>query len=265
MMTALTAMLRPFLPLAAWLCIAPAHALQALDDEQMSEITGQEGISIGLELRVNADANGDPLTGALSNARPGLGNDINCGATIGGGPCTFALQFANRPGDWLVFKNYSYALKVDQQYLDAAVLSEAADAGTYYNETETLPNTPFNRFQTRNGDCLLNTTDCTNGAVTDPGTGLSSAPAMRMSMPATTASYSRSGGAGGTGLSTGYDSILIGGTLGGLSAEFDGWDGGSAPGWQNPDSSSFLGLNIRDNNSSMAGIRVTGNVFLFGF
>lgn len=226
--------------LFAVLFAVPAWSLEALDDADLAGVTGQEGVSVRLELRVNADATGAPLSGGAG--------DINCLSGLDG-PCTFAVQFANRTNKWLVFKQYSYVLKVDNQYLDASTLNETGSNPAYFNAAESLPGTAGNsRFEDRSGVCLLTSCDVAT---------IQNLQAMRMSVPTTVSSYNRS-----TRVSSGYDSIQLGGTIGGLSAETIA--GGAIP-TNGVDNSSFLGLNIRDNNGNLGGVRLTGNVYLFGF
>lgn len=97
------------------LCLAPftiAKGLVALDDVAMASVTGREGIAIDLELTINADSNGSPLS-SLSDCA-GVGN-----------PCVLALQFANRTsggGEWLVIKDYYGVLRVNDLQLDGSRL-----------------------------------------------------------------------------------------------------------------------------------------------
>lgn len=234
----MTMMSRFAAPLLACLIAAPAVAMQAMEDSDLGDVVGQEGISIKLELRVNADAAGAPLSGA--------GDDINCNGLTG--PCTFSLGFANRPGEWLVFKEYYYALRVDNQYLDASTLSETGSNAAYFDAAESLPGTSGNsRFEDSSGTCLL------SGGCT--AANIATLQAMRMSVPATATSYDRTG----NGSSSGYTSVLLGGSVGGLAVQF------GATAYDTPTTASFLGLNIRDNNSNFAGVKLTGNVYLFGF
>ena len=85
---------------------ASASGLVPMDDAQLGLITGQEGIALDTEFRMNADANGN----ALAN----LGN---CSGV--GNPCTFSLQFNNRD-EWLVLKDIYGILKLNGLFIDAA-------------------------------------------------------------------------------------------------------------------------------------------------
>lgn len=86
-----------------------AGELRALDDSELSDVTGQEGIALDVELRINTDASGAPL--ASLNDCSGVGN-----------PCTLAVQFNNRlggGGEWLVLKDTYGLLRINNLWLDA--------------------------------------------------------------------------------------------------------------------------------------------------
>ena len=42
--------------------VSPVIAMEQLEDEQMANVTGQEGVALDLEFRVNADSDGNALS-----------------------------------------------------------------------------------------------------------------------------------------------------------------------------------------------------------
>lgn len=104
--------------LASLPVLASAAGLQPLDDQAMATVTGQAGIALDLELRVNADSNGAALA-SMDNCS-GVGNG-----------CILALQFANRNaggGEWLVLKDIFGVLRFRDLQLDGARLPAVASA-----------------------------------------------------------------------------------------------------------------------------------------
>ncbi|MDF1780443.1 MAG: hypothetical protein P1U67_04025 [Alcanivoracaceae bacterium] len=118
--------------------VAHSGELQALDEDALSGITGQSGIALDLELRINADATGAPLA-SLSNCT-GVGN-----------PCVMGIQFNNRGsggGEWLMLKDYYGIMKINSLHLDGAYTPGAAS-----------PYTNHSRFYNQSGtDCLTSGT-----------------------------------------------------------------------------------------------------------
>ncbi len=108
-------------------------SIQSLDDNALAEVTGQEGVAVDLEMRLNTDATGAPLA-TLSN----------CAGTFN--PCRLALQLNNRnsgAGEWLVIKDMYGKLNIRDLFLDEADL---ASSSTYLDA---------NRFRDKNGVCLI--------------------------------------------------------------------------------------------------------------
>jgi len=119
--------------------VSPALAMELLKDEQMANVTGQEGVALDLEFRVNADSDGNALD-SVGNCQ-GLAN-----------PCNLALQFANRDavgGEWLVLKDMYGVLRFNDLQLDGSRLPALSSA--FANPS---------RFEDQNGICLL-PNDCT--------------------------------------------------------------------------------------------------------
>lgn len=119
--------------------VSPALAMELLKDEQMANVTGQEGVALDLEFRVNADSDGNALA-SVGNCQ-GLAN-----------PCNLALQFANRDaagGEWLVLKDMYGVLRFNDLQLDGSRLPAVSSA--FANPS---------RFEDQSGNCLLPNT-CT--------------------------------------------------------------------------------------------------------
>lgn len=150
---------RALLPVACLLLPAAALAFDAggdeLSDGELSGVTGQEGISVDIEMRFNTDASGVPLA-SLSNCS-GLSN-----------PCRMALTFNNRPNEWLVLKDWYASAYIPKVYLDK---TNAPPATTSYKD--------LTRFQSAAGDCLLGSGHA--GACVDAD--INNQPAMKLSAP----------------------------------------------------------------------------------
>lgn len=218
-----------------------AFAMQPIDDEQLSEILGREGVAVELELRVNTDANGNPLNSMT-----------NCGS--GAGPfftseCRLGLQFEGFVNEWLVLRGVYGFMKIDRLTLDASLAGNSNSFGHF----------DASKFQDVNGVCLLNG-GCTQANVLNQ-------PAMAVSYPATTPAYS-------AGTSTGYDSFLLGFTvkeveiISGADSYLDGL-AGLDPNGITDANGSFLGLSIGDDSGSFAtnsaGFAIGGTAYVMGF
>lgn len=136
------------LALLALLAPAPALALEPLADGDLAQTTGQEGIAMFAELRINADTNGTPLTGAgMLAANPAA--FTNCGSltNFSSTGCRMALKFANRnelSGEWLVLKNFYGTLKVPLMYINSS-----------FTPASPTPYQNLDRFKDENGVPLL--------------------------------------------------------------------------------------------------------------
>lgn len=136
------------LPLNVW-----ATGLQPMDEEALGNVTGQEGIALDLELRQNADANGNPL--ASLDDCSGVGN-----------PCLMAVQFNNRTdlgGEWLMIKDFYGVIRMNDLWLDGA---DTPSSASPYSNPEI--------FRNGAGTCLLNS---------QPGCIPNNVPALMMHFP----------------------------------------------------------------------------------
>ncbi|MDQ8037824.1 MAG: hypothetical protein REI12_10400 [Pedobacter sp.] len=121
--------------MAAFNPVAVLADMVEMNQQDLSDATGQEGIAIELELRVNTtDSMGTPMTACT------LG--INA---AGSTACRLAMQFANRgsfssaqAGDeWTVWKGYYGTIRFPSIYLNAATNPSSAsgmeDLGRFTN------------------------------------------------------------------------------------------------------------------------------------
>ncbi len=112
-------------------------AFQALDDADLANITGQQGVLLNLALRNNVDASNTP---------------IGCTAVVGTpNPCRFGLEFAANAGTWLMLKEFYGTLQLKDLRLDTGFMPAIATGFQDYN-----------RFKDSAGTCLLagSPTDC---------------------------------------------------------------------------------------------------------
>ena len=221
------------------LFLAPTYAMQPMADEEMSGLVGREGVSLRLELLINAKADGSPMNGDV-----GAGEQIDCGDASD--PCRFAMEFAGRDDKWIVFKGYSGILRINDIRLDAqAELGAIGSNPAYFN---------IAKFQGIGGGCLL-PGGCTVG-------NLDVSPALRVSYPDTTPAFA-TGANPAAQVSSGFTSLEIGIILDGISVEFGNESVGPVANVNAP----FLGLNVGDvaYATAPAKIAIGGNALIFGF
>jgi hypothetical protein len=109
------------IPTVLCLCVqTQAQSLTALSEDDMSRVTGGEGIAMTLELGINASISGNDVT------------PIACPAQTA--DCRLALQFNDRSGIWAVIKDYYGLIRLKKVWIDAAVTpgSPSAYAGNPY-------------------------------------------------------------------------------------------------------------------------------------
>lgn len=119
---------RSILALAALLASASASAeLLAVSDEELSAVSGQQGVAVELDMKINLDpATNGPL------------------ASIPIGQRRFALSYNNRPDKWLVIKNYYARIFIPKLNLDG---TRTDASGTPYRDLDS--------FKDSNGNPLL--------------------------------------------------------------------------------------------------------------
>ncbi|MDF1637847.1 hypothetical protein [Alcanivorax jadensis] len=282
-MTPLSISLSPIL-LVIIFTLPPAHALEALDDQEMGAVTGQEGVMVSMEYYYNSMRTDNPATtgAGLSKCTDGGLGDMDCrlawqlsnrgnagSAGIynptnwtlpGGGGCNGSPTCK---GEWLVWKAGWASLSVNNLMLDAATLGDAessANAGdpdTGY-EAWLAPNLEpiYGSFVDSEGACLMPVGPSDGG-------GACTAAYMR-AMPALKTHYPNTGGTydSNTRTAAGFNDVRFGLEVTGLSAEYDS---ATQPGWMLNNGGSFTSLKIADNAGHQAGIAFGGDFYLYGF
>lgn len=228
--------------------VSQAQTLQPLSEDELSDITGQEGILISLEFYYNSEKTSDSST--TGRRLGGFCSTPDGNASLGNQNCRLAIQIANHEDHWVVAKNGHSSISVNRLSLDAAFLGDAGSASAantgYFNEK---------KFDPSGNNCLLGAGNCTTAYIEDM-------PALRTHYSETSGSYTP-----GTRTVSGYNDVRFGMYIEGMAVEFnsapgvqDGWQVGAAN-----DNGSFLGLNIADNNGHQAGIAFGGDFYLYGF
>jgi len=197
------------LALAAGLLAAGAHAasLQPLDDAQLSNVSGREGVSLDFDYGLNAFKEdttyngenykrGDPLPRSLLEDNPGLSDPAatvygwNGCARIGANEanaCSMAIGTNNRPGMWVILKDMWAVLKMHNFWIDSGRVGACTGTGANATCALNLPgsstytgtfamsnaNADETRFYDATGNCLL-------GGKTNGNCNMSGLPALVM-------------------------------------------------------------------------------------
>lgn len=119
------------LALATLLMVTPALALEPMEDEQLANVSGQEGVQLTLRLRNNVAANGTP---------------IGCSGLLN--PCRMGLEFSGREGIWLMLKDYYGVLAINDIRLEGDLLPAV---NTGFQDSS--------RFLGTSGTCLISGCD----------------------------------------------------------------------------------------------------------
>jgi len=100
---------------------AETAAMQALDEDEMSGVTGMQGVVLEFKLRNNVNAAFTPIGCTVAVGTPfGTPN-----------PCRMGLEFAARNGVWLMLKEFYGTLHLKDIRMDAGFMPAANTA--YYN------------------------------------------------------------------------------------------------------------------------------------
>lgn len=230
--------------------IAQAGKMEALSDEQLGGISGQEGVLLSLDYFLNSDpaADGAKLDSYCS------GNSVNC---------RFTWQIAGREdgeihsgltnpgsGEWLVYKDGYASLVVNKLKLDASFLGGAASAEPVAYEGF------FNAAKFQGVDSQGEAVCLLEGGCTE--SNIRNTPALKTH-------YSNSDPGSydpGSGTVTGYNDVLFGMRFDRLAIEYDT---AGVPGYNLDNNGSFMGLNIADNNGPQAKISFGGDFYMYGF
>lgn len=103
--------------------------LQSLDNQSLAEVSGQDGVGLSMEYRLNADASGTS----------------KCGGAIPLIECRIALSFNNRGSaasnnqEWLILKGVSGRVLIPYVALDAGTVTYSNDS----NVSTTIPAAVF--------------------------------------------------------------------------------------------------------------------------
>ena len=209
--------------------------MQALDDGKLSGVTGTgNGIAFDIVMQINTDASGTPTGSAAQITACQNG-------TAGGCPFRMAAQFENRPGGWLVMKDFFGMIKFNSLNLDAYMNPTTNTA--FYNKNR-FANAPFGATQTCMSD--VGSTAC------NPA-GMNS---FMFTFPS--ASFSNIG-------------MYV--NIGRMAVEFDNNVAGSCAsindttncGYVLDNRGSFAGIIMSDITQKMAQISVGGQVRVYGF
>lgn len=204
-----------------------------LADPSMSVVSGQDGISLELQMRLNTDQNGNPIGTGCGSASPNYSGGV-------AESCRMGLDWANRPNQWLVLKDFYGWLNITNIHLDSACTGVGSSyvSGICSGGTSTQYQ-DVTRFQDQTGHCLLN------------GSGSACPSGVANNLSAFQLSFPNSGSSFQTDIAWGL-------TIGGMALET------SVTGDSN---GSFLGLKMADHSAANAPARfqLDGHLKVFGF
>lgn len=257
-----------------------APALETLDDQALDAVQGRSGIALDLQMGLNATPVPGSVLPATAGANFAYGGPLSSlsGCTgVALNPCYLAVSFANRPNEWLAFKDSYFDAMLNNLHIDGGAL-QSDTSGTGYVDP-----TVFSVLSSTGGTKCAFTTSCTSSTAdkTAAQNFLNTQHALMTSFHCSTPptateaclgtgfSYTPSGtGATKTGTSSGYTDLMISLSIGRMAVEFSGLptDPITAPtSTANDNNGSFIGLAIHDNNSNFAGIHIGGRAYLYGF
>lgn len=211
--------------------VMAAGSLESLGDEELSDVSGREGIAVDMDLYLNSN----PASG-VSNGQP-LASLSNC-AGIGNG-CRIALQFNNRlnaGGEWLVLKDVYGSMLIRNLFIDGAFSQLAASS--YADST---------RFLSGAGVCLPNTAVAAGSCAS----AVLDKPMLQMSF--------QSVNAVGGNYTTFEPDLQLHLNIGRVAVEY------GATGYSSDARGSFMGVLISDTQQLRARADIDGRVFLTGF
>ncbi len=90
---------------------AVINDMQPLSEEAMSGISGQQGVALNIELRINMKEDGQPVDPSECP---------NVGALTGGSSCRLGLMLSDLPGAWITLKGFRGMNKFTNIRLDAS-------------------------------------------------------------------------------------------------------------------------------------------------
>jgi len=95
--------------------VMDAQTLVPMNDDEMAQVTGREGVQLTLRLRNNVSESGVP---------------VGCSGLLN--PCRMGIEFAGRSGIWLMLKDYYGTLEINDIRLESSYLPAV---GTAYQDT----------------------------------------------------------------------------------------------------------------------------------
>jgi len=192
-----------------------ASTLVPLDDAELESVTARDGIMFDIRSRNNVDASNNP---------------IGCAGLLN--PCRMGMEFTDRPGKWLMIKDFYGTLNLNSLRLDAAFMPSVNTV--YYDPS---------RFLASDGvTCLV------------PGCNPNGAPGIQLSYPSLP---SKAAGV--------YDDMVTFLNIGRLAIEFDS---GPTPGYmQDNNTGSVFAFRASDSSATNADMRIRfdGRAVVYGF
>lgn len=111
---------------------ALAGDMQALSEDALSSISGQEGIAMNLEIAINSTVSGNTVTPTACPANTA--------------DCRLAFQLNDRTNQWIVLKDYYGLIRLNKVWLDAATSDASASAYVYSSASDPVLVAVPNRF-----------------------------------------------------------------------------------------------------------------------
>lgn len=256
-----------------------ASALETLDDQALDAVQGRSGIALDMQMGLNATPVPGSVLPATAGANFTYGGPLASlsGCTGAGNPCYLAMSFANRPNEWLVFKDSYFDAMLNNLHIDGGALQNDTTGTGYVDPTV------FAVLSSAGGTQCVFTASCTTSNTDKTATtnainaqhGLmisfhcSTPPTASEACLGSGFSYTPSGtGATKTGTSAGYTDLMISLSIGRMAVEFTDIPTNpiKAPtSAANDVNGSFIGLAIHDNNSNFAGVHIGGRAYVYGF
>lgn len=236
----------------------------AMDDNALSQVQGKQGIALDMQLALNANPAPSSVLPATAGANTTYGGALSSLSSCTGtpNPCYVAIELANRPNQWLTFKDSYLDELVSNLHLDVGALQNDTTGTGYFNANV------FTNLSATGTQCAFSA-GCTT-------TTINGQHALQLSFHCPTPSTSTSTCQGtlpsyssSSKTSTGYTDILLSESIGRMAVEFT-TPGTSpniitAPTDSTDSNGSFIGLAIHDNNSNFAGLYVGGRAYVYGF
>lgn len=239
--------LQALLLLAAGL--ASASGLTPLDDDQLSVVTGREGVAMDFVYAMNAYHEdsagytaGDPITDTNHLTGDPLASLENCDGLMN--PCSLGITVNNRPGMWVMLKDLYGIQKINNFWLNGRETQAVSTVGSSVADE--------NRFKD-NGSCMLpggnSRTPCLPDSPSLPSLAMSYGPAIP----------------GGDDLDTFEVDVEWHLYIGRVTVQYDDPTNGLAYLPANDQPGSFMSYQITDMHQKAAKFDYDGRVVMFGW